>query len=133
MLLELLSFNNYLNVKFTFWTQIPKQKGKGNPTRYGVENTCQLCARDNLLFAPPPIYCSSCKARIKRNLFYYWVMDESGTRHCFCKSCYKGCPRTGNISFQGVSISKAKLQMVKNNEKSNEENEESVRYKSHVS
>ncbi|KAM7516624.1 hypothetical protein LguiA_006207 [Lonicera macranthoides] len=52
-------------------------------------------------------------------------MDESGTRYCFCKSCYKGCPRTGNISFQGGSISKAKLQMVKNNEKSNEENEES--------
>ncbi|KAE8655510.1 Histone acetyltransferase HAC12 [Hibiscus syriacus] len=35
------------------------------------ENSCQLCAVEKLTFEPPPIYCSPCGARIKRNALYY--------------------------------------------------------------
>ncbi|CAK9136880.1 unnamed protein product [Ilex paraguariensis] len=83
------------------------------------ENICQLCGTDKLLFAPEPLYCSSCGVRIKRNMIYYTAMDETGTQHWCCASCFRVC-RGSNISFHGVSISKAKLQK----ERNSEENEE---------
>ncbi|XP_019195482.1 PREDICTED: probable histone acetyltransferase HAC-like 1 isoform X2 [Ipomoea nil] len=90
-------------------------------TPSSIENTCQLCGTDKLVFIPMPMYCSSCGVRIKRNLvFYYWGVEETSRRYCFCTQCFRAS-RGGNISFLGLSIPKAKLQKGKNNE----ENEES--------
>ncbi|KAJ4958739.1 hypothetical protein NE237_025850 [Protea cynaroides] len=51
------------------------------------ENSCQLCAVEKLTFEPPPIYCTPCGARIKRNAMYY-TMGTGDTRHYFCIPCY---------------------------------------------
>ncbi|CAH9102174.1 unnamed protein product [Cuscuta epithymum] len=101
------------------------QFGKGSVVdanaRCTIENTCQLCGTDKLVFIPVPIYCSSCGGRIKRNLvFYYWLLEETKSRYCFCTLCFKAS-RGGNISFLGLSIPKSNLQKGKNND----ENEES--------
>ncbi|KAK9050683.1 hypothetical protein SSX86_030344 [Deinandra increscens subsp. villosa] len=80
-------------------------------------NTCQLCSMDKLVFAPAPIYCSSCDTRIKRNVGYYRSTNGIGTRHCFCMSCYRGS-HGNNILIRGYgySIPKSYLQKAKNDE-----------------
>lgn len=78
-------------------------------------NTCHLCSMDKLVFAPAPIYCSSCDARIKRNVGYYRSANDMGIRHCFCMSCYRGSHGT-NIVMRGFSVPKANLQKAKNDE-----------------
>ncbi|KAI3452127.1 hypothetical protein Pfo_008792 [Paulownia fortunei] len=86
----------------------------GNTTSCTVgANTCQLCAVDRLTFTAPPIYCASCGARIKHRLTYYWTLDEMGAQYCFCTLCFRES-RGGNISFRGLSFSKAKLHKGKN-------------------
>ncbi|KAL4652179.1 hypothetical protein ACB092_01G214700 [Castanea dentata] len=92
---------------------IPKEE-RGNS-----ENVCQLCASGNHFFAPVPMYCSRCGARIKRSVIYYSTTDENGTRNCFCNSCCKHS-RGGNIIFQGISVSKAALVKKKNDEEAEE-------------
>lgn len=89
--------------------------------RENSEKVCQLCASGKLFFAPTPIYCSFCSARIKRSVNYYCTLDEHDTQYCVCTLCYKES-RGGNISFRGIHISKAKLSKKKNDE----ETEESV-------
>lgn len=84
-------------------------------TSYG-ENICQLCARDNLEFAPAQLYCSSCGILIKRNLVFYRASGETSVQHCFCTTCYRNSSG-GIISFLGGQILKNKLQKEKNNEK----------------
>ncbi|XP_057491538.1 histone acetyltransferase HAC12-like [Actinidia eriantha] len=83
------------------------------------ENSCQLCGMNKLSFPPLPIYCSRCGVRIKCNLFYYCGLGEMGTRHCFCTSCFKAS-RSNDISFYGISISKAKLHKERNNREDEE-------------
>ncbi|KAJ9540675.1 hypothetical protein OSB04_027181 [Centaurea solstitialis] len=79
-------------------------------------NTCHLCSKDKLVFAPAPIYCSSCDTRIKRNVGYYRsTIIDTGIRHCFCMSCYRGSHGT-NIMMRGFSVPKANLQKAKNDE-----------------
>lgn len=87
------------------------------------QNMCQLCSKDKLVFAPAPIYCSSCETRIKRNVGYYRSGNEMGIRHCFCMSCYRGS-HGNNILLRGsgFSIPKTNLQKAKNDE----EKEDSV-------
>ncbi|XP_015075239.1 probable histone acetyltransferase HAC-like 1 [Solanum pennellii] len=68
-----------------------------------TNNVCQLCSMDSLDFVPTPIYCSSCYKCIKRNLIYYWAVDESDGRHCYCNNCFRKCS------------SKNKFQKAKNN------------------
>ncbi|KAJ7971188.1 Histone acetyltransferase HAC1 [Quillaja saponaria] len=80
--------------------------------RIGV-NSCKLCALDKLLFAPVPLYCTFCGARIKRSAIYYCKGEEFDTQHCFCTSCYKGF-RGGCISFNGISIDKTMLDSKRN-------------------
>ncbi|KAI3825537.1 hypothetical protein L1987_07027 [Smallanthus sonchifolius] len=82
------------------------------------ENSCQLCAVEKLNFEPPPLYCSACGARIKRNaMFYTWGSGD--TRHFFCIPCYNES-RGDTISFDGTNILKAKLEKKKNDEETEE-------------
>ncbi|XP_050381210.1 histone acetyltransferase HAC12-like isoform X2 [Argentina anserina] len=79
------------------------------------EQVCQLCAIGKRSFAPAPMYCSCCSARIKRSVNYYRTLDEHAVRFCFCSMCYK-VSRGGNISFRGISVSKATLGKKKNDD-----------------
>ncbi|KAH0754061.1 hypothetical protein KY290_024331 [Solanum tuberosum] len=99
------------------------QGSTGNTTVCSVSenvNVCQLCGIDKLVFVPTPIYCSSCCKCIKRNLIYYWAVDEADGRHCFCTKCFRKCCGDDNVSSQGLSISKNKFQKAKNNDRNEE-------------
>lgn len=82
------------------------------------ENSCQLCAVEKLTFEPPPIYCSPCGARIKRNAMYY-TMGAGDTRHYFCIPCYNEA-RGDTIVVDGTAILKARLEKKKNDEETEE-------------
>lgn len=82
------------------------------------ENSCQLCAVEKLTFEPPPIYCTPCGARIKRNAMYY-TMGAGDTRHYFCIPCYNEA-RGDTIVVDGTSIPKARLEKKKNDEETEE-------------
>ncbi|KAJ4844492.1 hypothetical protein Tsubulata_006330 [Turnera subulata] len=82
------------------------------------ENSCQLCAVEKLTFEPPPIYCSPCGARIKRNAMYY-TMGAGDTRHYFCIPCYNEA-RGDTILVDGTAIPKARLEKKKNDEETEE-------------
>lgn len=84
------------------------------------ENSCQLCAIEKLTFEPPPIYCTPCGARIKRNAMYYTV-GAGDTRHYFCIPCYNET-RGDTIEAEGSIFPKSRLEKKKNDE----ETEESV-------
>ena len=82
------------------------------------ENSCQLCAVEKLTFEPPPIYCSPCGARIKRNAMYY-TMGAGDTRHYFCIPCHNEA-RGDSIVVDGSAIPKARLEKKKNDEETEE-------------
>ncbi|XVE89201.1 hypothetical protein DITRI_Ditri19aG0131600 [Diplodiscus trichospermus] len=82
------------------------------------ENSCQLCAVEKLTFEPPPIYCSTCGARIKRNAMYY-TMGAGDTRHYFCIPCHNEA-RGDSIVVDGTPIPKARLEKKKNDEETEE-------------
>lgn len=82
------------------------------------ENSCQLCAVEKLTFEPPPIYCTPCGARIKRNAMYY-TMGAGDTRHYFCIPCYNEA-RGDTIVADGTAIPKARLEKKKNDEETEE-------------
>ncbi|KAH6774663.1 hypothetical protein C2S51_013067 [Perilla frutescens var. frutescens] len=82
-------------------------------------NTCQLCALDGIMFTALAMCCTSCGARIKHKLTYYWTKDEAGAQYCFCTTCFKEA-RGGNISCRGLSFPKAQLYKGKNTEESGE-------------
>ncbi|KAK6911223.1 Zinc finger, PHD-finger, partial [Dillenia turbinata] len=82
------------------------------------ENSCQLCAVEKLTFEPPPIYCTPCGARIKRNAMYYTV-GTGETRHYFCIPCYNEA-RGDTIIVDGSAILKARLEKKKNDEETEE-------------
>ncbi|XP_022721383.1 histone acetyltransferase HAC1-like isoform X2 [Durio zibethinus] len=82
------------------------------------ENSCQLCAVEKLIFEPPPIYCSPCGARIKRNAMYY-TMGAGDTRHYFCIPCHNEA-RGDIIVVDGTAIPKARLEKKKNDEEAEE-------------
>ncbi|KAK9066807.1 hypothetical protein SSX86_014130 [Deinandra increscens subsp. villosa] len=82
------------------------------------ENSCQLCAVEKLTFEPPPIYCTPCGARIKRNAMFYTV-GTGDTRHYFCIPCYNEA-RGDTINVDGTNISKARLEKKKNDEETEE-------------
>ncbi|KAL8474236.1 hypothetical protein ACS0TY_030894 [Phlomoides rotata] len=83
-----------------------------------TENSCQLCAVEKLTFEPPPIYCTPCGARIKRNAWYY-TFGSGDTRHCFCIPCYNDS-RGDTIVVDGMNIPKAKVERKKNDEETEE-------------
>ncbi|KAG5538172.1 hypothetical protein RHGRI_025295 [Rhododendron griersonianum] len=82
------------------------------------ENSCQLCAVEKLTFEPPPIYCSPCGARIKRNAMYYTI-GAGDTRHFFCIPCHNEA-RGDTILVDGTSILKARLEKRRNDEETEE-------------
>ncbi|KAM0063020.1 putative histone acetyltransferase chromatin regulator PHD family [Helianthus debilis subsp. tardiflorus] len=82
------------------------------------ENSCQLCAVEKLTFEPPPIYCTPCGARIKRNAMFYTV-GAGDTRHYFCIPCYNES-RGDTINVDGTNILKARLEKKKNDEETEE-------------
>ncbi|KAL9247202.1 hypothetical protein vseg_020658 [Gypsophila vaccaria] len=82
------------------------------------ENSCQLCAVEKLTFEPPPIYCTPCGARIKRNAMYYTV-GAGDTRHYFCIPCYNEA-RGDTIVVDGTSIAKSKMEKRKNDDETEE-------------
>lgn len=90
------------------------------------ENSCQLCAVEKLTFEPPPIYCSPCGARIKRNAMYYTV-GAGDTRHYFCIPCYNEA-RGDTIAIDGTPVSKSRLEKKKNDEETEEWVFSSVHY-----
>ncbi|KAG1361840.1 histone acetyltransferase HAC1 [Cocos nucifera] len=82
------------------------------------ENSCQLCAVEKLSFGPPPIYCTPCGARIKRNAMYY-TMGSGDTRHCFCIPCYNET-RGDTVQVDGTAYPKARLEKKRNDEETEE-------------
>lgn len=82
------------------------------------ENSCQLCAVEKLTFEPPPIYCTPCGARIKRNVMYY-TFGTGDTRHYLCIPCYNEA-RGDTILVDGTNVLKARLEKKKNDEETEE-------------
>ena len=82
------------------------------------ENSCQLCAVEKLTFEPPPIYCTTCGVRIKRNNMYY-TTGAGDTRHYFCIPCYNDA-RSETINVDGTPIPKSRLEKKKNDEETEE-------------
>ncbi|KAL6960229.1 transcription factor that binds to CRE motif [Sarracenia purpurea var. burkii] len=82
------------------------------------ENSCQLCAVEKLTFEPPPLYCTPCGARIKRNAMFYTI-GAGDTRHYFCIPCYNEA-RGDTILVDGTTIPKARLEKKKNDEETEE-------------
>ncbi|XP_050289266.1 histone acetyltransferase HAC1 isoform X5 [Quercus robur] len=102
------------------WVGQSKAKAEKNQAMEHAmsENSCQLCAVEKLTFEPPPIYCTPCGARIKRNAMYY-TMGAGDTRHYFCIPCYNEA-RGDTIVVDGTAIPKARLEKKKNDEETEE-------------
>ncbi|CAH8381259.1 unnamed protein product [Eruca vesicaria subsp. sativa] len=94
---------------------IEQNKGMENSMS---DNSCQLCGVERLTFEPPPIYCTPCGARIKRNALFYTVVAREH-RHYFCIPCYNGS-RGDTILAEGTSMPKARLEKKQNNEETEE-------------
>ena len=78
-------------------------------------NSCQLCKVEKLFFEPPPKYCSSCGARIKRNAPYYsGSITESGSYY-FCVPCYSES-RSDSILVNSIQLLKSKLAKKRNDD-----------------
>lgn len=90
------------------------------------ENSCQLCAVEKLTFEPPPIYCTPCGARIKRNAMYY-TFGTGDTRHYLCIPCYNEA-RGDTIVVDGTTVLKARLEKKKNDEETEEWVESAICY-----
>ncbi len=82
------------------------------------EGACPLCAVEKLTFEPPPIYCTACGARIKRNAYYH-TTGSGDTRHYFCVPCYNDV-RTENVEMEGQTYPKSRLEKRKNDEETEE-------------
>jgi E1A/CREB-binding protein len=82
------------------------------------EGACPLCAVEKLTFEPPPIYCTACGARIKRNAYYH-TTGSGDTRHYFCVPCYNDV-RTENVEMEGQTYPKSRLEKRRNDEETEE-------------
>ncbi|XP_022158282.1 histone acetyltransferase HAC1 isoform X2 [Momordica charantia] len=102
------------------WVGQSKSKAEKNQAmeQSMSENSCQLCAVEKLTFEPPPIYCTPCGARIKRNAMYHTV-GAGDTRHYFCIPCYNDS-RGDVIVVDGTAIPKSRLEKKKNDEETEE-------------
>eukprot|EP00850_Spirogloea_muscicola_P001999 SM000007S20959 [mRNA] locus=s7:1163010:1170807:- [translate_table: standard] len=100
------------------WVGQSKARAEKNQAMEPNENACPLCAMERLSFEPPPIYCTACGSRIKRNAVYYTVgIGES--RHYFCGPCY-GDIKGDVVEMEGSTYQKARLEKRKNDEETEE-------------
>lgn len=103
-----------LNI-FVFFPQSKAKAERNQAMEHSMtENSCQLCAVEKLVFEPPPIYCTPCGVRIKRNAFYY-TFGTGDTRHCFCIPCYNDF-RGDTIVVDGMTIPKLRVERKRNDE-----------------
>jgi hypothetical protein len=79
------------------------------------EDACQLCGTVRLSFEPPPLYCTPCGARIKRNGIYHFVMAGTDTKHVVCTQCFVD-QRGDTVDIEGHQFPKSKLEKRKNDE-----------------
>nr|GEU76674.1 histone acetyltransferase HAC1-like isoform X1 [Tanacetum cinerariifolium] len=102
------------------WVGQSKAKAEKNQAMENLmtENACRLCAVEKLSFEPPPIYCTPCGARIKRNALFY-TAEARGTHHCFCSVCHNEI-RGDSINVDGTNVFKAKMEKKKNDEETEE-------------
>ncbi|KAG6522517.1 hypothetical protein ZIOFF_019657 [Zingiber officinale] len=102
------------------WVGQSKAKAEKNQAmeRSMTENSCQLCAVEKLTFEPPPIYCSLCGARLKKNALYYTV-GSGDARQYFCIPCYNDA-RGDTIEAEGSIFAKSKLEKKRNDEETEE-------------
>jgi len=77
-------------------------------------NTCLLCERERLYFAPVPLFCLRCGIRIKRT-YFCTKEEEFVAQSCICSVCYK-TSKGEKIAFNGTSISKKNLAKRNNDE-----------------
>ncbi|PUZ59198.1 hypothetical protein GQ55_4G021300 [Panicum hallii var. hallii] len=99
------------------WVGQSKAKAEKNQVIGHSENlnSCQLCKVEKLFFEPPPKYCSSCGARIKRNAPYYsGSITESGSYY-FCVPCYSES-RSDSILVNSIQLLKSKLAKKRNDD-----------------
>ncbi|XP_058778891.1 histone acetyltransferase HAC12-like [Vicia villosa] len=91
--------------------KITAEDGTGNDA-----NTCQLCEREKLYFAPVPIFCICCGISIGRRKIYFCRKDVGfDAERCFCSSCYNAS-KVGYIAFRATFVSKANLEKKTNDE-----------------
>ncbi|KAL5708943.1 histone acetyltransferase [Ranunculus cassubicifolius] len=102
------------------WIGQSKAKAEKNQAmeRSMSENSCQLCAVEKLAFEPPPMYCTPCGARIKRNAMFY-TTGTGDTRHYFCIPCYNEA-RGDTVEIDGTAVPKAKMEKKRNDEETEE-------------
>eukprot|EP00850_Spirogloea_muscicola_P002020 SM000007S20980 [mRNA] locus=s7:1471294:1479028:+ [translate_table: standard] len=100
------------------WVGQSKARAEKNQAMEPNENACPLCAMERLSFEPPPIYCTACGSRIKRNAVYYTV-DIGESRHYFCGPCY-GDIKGDVVEMEGSTYQKARLEKRKNDEETEE-------------
>ncbi|KAF3339716.1 histone acetyltransferase HAC1-like isoform X2 [Carex littledalei] len=84
------------------------------------ENSCQLCGVEKLTFKPPPIYCTPCGVRIKRNTMYYHPVGTDQQRHYICIPCFNDAS-SETIEIEGHVFPKRGLEKKRNDEKKTEE------------
>jgi E1A/CREB-binding protein len=84
----------------------------------GNESACSLCNVATIYFEPPPVYCSPCGARIKRNASYYTALATE-TCHNFCLLCYNEA-RSQTIQVEDKQFPKEKLVRKRNDDKLDE-------------
>ncbi|CAM8877032.1 unnamed protein product [Rhodiola kirilowii] len=76
------------------------------------QNSCQLCAAEELNLEPMPVYCTQCGSRVRRHAVYY-MLGTCETRFYFCTTCHTAI-RGGNFVVYGRTFSKSELEKRKN-------------------
>ncbi|XP_024524723.1 histone acetyltransferase HAC1 [Selaginella moellendorffii] len=121
-LLELFSKEQILEhfCSIRLWTGQSKAKAEKHQAmeQQPSENACRICAVERLTFEPPPLYCTTCGVRLKRNSVYY-TAGSGETRHYFCIPCYNASP-ADTVGLDGQLYPKSKLEKKKNDEETEE-------------
>ncbi|GMI74047.1 hypothetical protein HRI_001074000 [Hibiscus trionum] len=96
-----------------------KKERENGVVNVDSKDSCQLCGAVKLSLSPAPIYCSSCCARIRCGAMYYSIPEANGIKHCLCSVCCNAS-RSKGITSSGISVSKAKLIKMKNDDEPEE-------------